>query len=146
MSDKKTKTGAVPKGPKRRIRTGSTMAAMAAMGAAAMMASTAVDDFNESTQTANRPEEPNDLPDRMSGDPDSPYYDKRCTDVAVIFNDRLRPNDVNEYCVSEGWITVVRRNRRGELIRENSRRKKPIVSRRMMGSVFVCRKSEVSGA
>jgi hypothetical protein len=46
-------------------------------------------------------------PDRLSTDPKSPYYDAAvlARDVGVRFNGKERTN-VEEYCVSEGWIRV----------------------------------------
>jgi hypothetical protein len=57
-------------------------------------------------------------PDRLSTDPDSPYYDADvlARDVGVRFNGQEKTN-VDEYCVSEGWIRVVAGNakdRRGK--------------------------------
>ncbi|MCQ0988343.1 DUF3297 family protein [Jiella marina] len=47
------------------------------------------------------------LPDRLSIDPDSPHYDEEllAKGVGVIFNGAEKTN-VEEYCVSEGWIRV----------------------------------------
>ncbi|MFY9327414.1 MAG: DUF3297 family protein [Georgfuchsia sp.] len=47
------------------------------------------------------------LPDRLSIDPHSPYYVASIFehDVGIRFNDRERM-DVDEYCISEGWIRV----------------------------------------
>ncbi|RFC66350.1 DUF3297 family protein [Fulvimarina endophytica] len=47
------------------------------------------------------------LPDRLSIDPDSPHYDEEVLgqDIGVIFNGKEKTN-VEEYCVSEGWIKV----------------------------------------
>jgi hypothetical protein len=47
------------------------------------------------------------LPDHLSVDPRSPHYDKDALEheIVVRFNDRER-TDVEEYCVSEGWIKV----------------------------------------
>ncbi|MDQ6680276.1 MAG: DUF3297 family protein [Pseudomonadota bacterium] len=55
------------------------------------------------TETAHLPP----LPDRLSADPHSPHH------VAAIFehvigirlNDKER-SDVEEYCISEGWVAV----------------------------------------
>jgi len=46
-------------------------------------------------------------PDRLSNDPRSPYYDAEALkrDVGVRFKDVEKTN-VEEYCVSEGWIRV----------------------------------------
>lgn len=52
--------------------------------------------------------EPNDTPpDRLSVDPDSPYYDADVLsrDVGIRFKGVEKTN-VEEYCVSEGWIRV----------------------------------------
>ncbi|WP_054309189.1 DUF3297 family protein [Mesorhizobium sp. 1M-11] len=45
------------------------------------------------------------LPDRLSNDPRSPYFDAEVLErgVGILFNGRER-DDVSEYCVSEGWI------------------------------------------
>lgn len=47
------------------------------------------------------------LPDRLSTDPASPYHDEALLErgVGIRFNERER-SDVEEYCVSEGWVKV----------------------------------------
>jgi Protein of unknown function (DUF3297) len=47
------------------------------------------------------------LPDRLSNDPKSPYYNAELLerDVGVRFNGVEKTN-VAEYCISEGWIKV----------------------------------------
>jgi Protein of unknown function (DUF3297) len=47
------------------------------------------------------------LPDRLSADPTSPHYDAALLErgVGVRFKGVERTN-VEEYCVSEGWIRV----------------------------------------
>jgi len=52
---------------------------------------------------ATRPE----LPDHLSIEPSSPFYavDVLRHDIGVRFNDKER-QDVEEYCISEGWIKV----------------------------------------
>lgn len=47
------------------------------------------------------------LPDRLSNDPKSPHYDEAvlARDVGIRFNGQEKTN-VEEYCVSEGWIRV----------------------------------------
>jgi hypothetical protein len=47
------------------------------------------------------------LPDHLSVDPRSPHYNKDVLehDIVVRFNDHER-SDVEEYCISEGWIKV----------------------------------------
>ena len=47
------------------------------------------------------------LPDRLSVDPRSPYYhaDVLARDVGIRFKGVEKTN-VEEYCVSEGWIRV----------------------------------------
>ena len=47
------------------------------------------------------------LPDRLSLDPRSPYYDEQplSRGVGIRFNGKEKTN-VIEYCVSEGWIRV----------------------------------------
>lgn len=45
------------------------------------------------------------LPDRLCVDPTSPYYDEKllARNIGIRFNGTERTN-VEEYCVSEGWI------------------------------------------
>jgi hypothetical protein len=47
------------------------------------------------------------LPDRLSTNPDSPYHDADllARGVGIRFNGTEKTN-VDEYCVSEGWIRV----------------------------------------
>jgi hypothetical protein len=47
------------------------------------------------------------FPDRLSVDPRSPYYNAAIFeyDVGIKLNDRVR-TEVEEYCISEGWIKV----------------------------------------
>lgn len=58
------------------------------------------------------------LPDRLSVNPKSPYYDAAILEreVGIRFNGQDKTN-VEEYCVSEGWIRVAvgkTLNRKGE--------------------------------
>jgi hypothetical protein len=57
-------------------------------------------------------------PDRLSVDPSSPYYDGEALarGVGVRFKGQEKTN-VDEYCVSEGWVRLVAGNakdRRGQ--------------------------------
>jgi hypothetical protein len=47
------------------------------------------------------------LPDRLSTDPRSPFHDAAVLEhaIGIRFNDRER-SDVEEYCISEGWVKV----------------------------------------
>lgn len=47
------------------------------------------------------------LPDRLAVDPASPHHVAAVLErnIGIRFNDRER-SDVEEYCVSEGWIKV----------------------------------------
>ncbi len=47
------------------------------------------------------------MPDRLSIDPDSPHFHAEVLKrgVGIRFKDRVR-TDVEEYCISEGWIRV----------------------------------------
>lgn len=55
------------------------------------------------TDTTHRPT----LPDHLSIDPRSPHHVAEVFefDVGIRFNDQER-HDVEEYCISEGWIKV----------------------------------------
>ena len=46
-------------------------------------------------------------PDRLSSDPDSKFFDQALLErgVGIRFNGTEK-NNVEEYCVSEGWIRV----------------------------------------
>ena len=48
-----------------------------------------------------------ELPDHLSIDPKSPHYNAAVFqhDIGIRFNDTER-QDVEEYCISEGWIKV----------------------------------------
>jgi len=48
------------------------------------------------------------LPDRLSNDPRSPHHDAALLErgIGIRFNGVER-NNVEEYCVSEGWIRVI---------------------------------------
>jgi hypothetical protein len=54
------------------------------------------------------PDEPQTLPDRLSLDPRSPFYDEEVLlrGVGIRFNGQEKIN-VEEYCISEGWIRVM---------------------------------------
>ena len=58
---------------------------------------------NTMTEASTRPE----LPDRLSIDARSPHYVAAVFqhDIGIRFNDKER-HDVEEYCISEGWIKV----------------------------------------
>jgi hypothetical protein len=59
-------------------------------------------------------ESPNELPalpDRLSTNPDSPFYNAELLqqDIGIRFKG-VEKNNVEEYCVSEGWIRVTAGN------------------------------------
>lgn len=51
------------------------------------------------------------LPDRLSNDPKSPFFNEELLkrDIGIRFNDVEKTN-VEEYCISEGWIRVAAGN------------------------------------
>ena len=55
------------------------------------------------TEASERPP----LPDHLSADPRSPHHVKEvfAHDVGIRFNGTER-QDVEEYCISEGWVKV----------------------------------------
>ncbi|MCB8748269.1 DUF3297 family protein [Rhodoferax sp. U2-2l] len=55
------------------------------------------------TETTPRPE----LPDHLSIDARSPFYNAAvfAHDIGIRLNDKER-TDVEEYCLSEGWVKV----------------------------------------
>ncbi len=57
-------------------------------------------------ETPQTPEAPA-LPDRLSADPTSPYHVAAVfeRDIGIRFNGKER-SDVEEYCISEGWVRV----------------------------------------
>lgn len=60
------------------------------------------------------------FPDRLAIDPRSPYYNASVLehDVGIKLDDKERTN-VEEYCISEGWIKVAAgkaRDRKGNLM------------------------------
>ena len=65
----------------------------------------------------NKPEARKPLPDRLSLDPRSPHFDQEVLShgVGIRFNGVEKTN-VEEYCISEGWIRMAvgrSRDRRG---------------------------------
>src|ERR1700720_449344 len=63
----------------------------------------AVSDKND----ANNDQVADQLPDRLSTDPKSPYYNAEvlARDVGIRFKG-IEKTNVEEYCVSEGWVRV----------------------------------------
>jgi len=63
------------------------------------------------------------LPDRLSVDPVSPYYVAAVVEheIGIRFNDKER-FDVEEYCISEGWVKV-------PAVRTVDRKGKPVLIR-----------------
>jgi hypothetical protein len=60
------------------------------------------------------------LPDRLSTNPDSPFYDAEILNrgVGIKFKGEEKTN-VDEYCVSEGWVRVtagVAKDRKGNAL------------------------------
>ena len=47
------------------------------------------------------------MPDRLSVNPTSPFYDEQLLlrGVGIRFNGEVKTN-VEEYCISEGWVKV----------------------------------------
>ena len=62
---------------------------------------------NTSADIPNAPANAPALPDRLAINPRSPYHVRAVFehDIGILFNDKER-FDVEEYCVSEGWIKV----------------------------------------
>ena len=56
--------------------------------------------MNETTQSPP-------LPDHLSADPRSPFHDASAfeRDIGIRLNGKER-HDVEEYCISEGWVKV----------------------------------------
>ncbi len=66
--------------------------------------------MNETNDTKNA-DMSEQLPDRLSVDPSSPYYNEAvlARDVGIRFKGAEKTN-VEEYCVSEGWVRVTAGN------------------------------------
>lgn len=47
------------------------------------------------------------LPDRLSGNPRSPHHVEEIFEhnIGIMLNGKER-NDVEEYCISEGWVKI----------------------------------------
>ena len=47
------------------------------------------------------------LPDRLSGNPRSPFHVAEIfeNNIGILLNGKER-NDVEEYCISEGWVKI----------------------------------------
>ncbi|WP_353396618.1 DUF3297 family protein [Hydrogenophaga sp. 5NK40-0174] len=59
------------------------------------------------SETPATPSSAPDLPDRLSVDPRSPHFNRDVIErgIGIRFNGKER-FDVEEYCLSEGWIGV----------------------------------------
>lgn len=70
-----------------------------------------------------KPDDDEPMPDRFSVNPESPFYDKRWASIriGVRFDGSDRPGDVEEYCVSEGWIRVQMFMKNGKVKRERGK-------------------------
>ena len=60
------------------------------------------------------------LPDRLSGNPSSPYHEAEIFEhnIGIRLNGKER-TDVEEYCISEGWVKIASPkalDRRGRLL------------------------------
>ena len=55
----------------------------------------------------NQPTDAPPLPDRLSVDPSSPHHVAAIfeREIGIRLNDKER-SDVEEYCISEGWVKV----------------------------------------
>ncbi|MEI8595840.1 MULTISPECIES: DUF3297 family protein [Photobacterium] len=55
------------------------------------------------SDTNNKPA----LPDHLSGNPRSPHYVEACFEhhIGIRLNGKER-TDVEEYCISEGWVKI----------------------------------------
>ncbi len=47
------------------------------------------------------------LPDRLAGNPRSPHHEEKCFEhqIGIRLNGKER-TDVEEYCISEGWVKI----------------------------------------
>lgn len=47
------------------------------------------------------------LPDRLAGNPRSPHHEAKCFEhqIGIRLNGKER-TDVEEYCISEGWVKI----------------------------------------
>jgi hypothetical protein len=72
-----------------------------------LLAAPGVKVIAQGVAAAHNPGMADSPPDRLSTDPRSPYYDAKVLerDVGVRFKGVEKTN-VEEYCVSEGWIRV----------------------------------------
>ena len=63
--------------------------------------------MNEENDAMTETETTDQLPDRLSSDPKSPYYNEAvlARDVGIRFKGVEKTN-VEEYCVSEGWVRL----------------------------------------
>ncbi len=68
------------------------------------------------------PPEADRIPDRLSVDPTSRFYDPIYRRIGVRFNGVERRGDVQEYCMSEGRIVVRRRSALGKFMTDSEGR------------------------
>ncbi len=75
---------------------------------------------DNTTNATNASDSKPAIPDHLSVDPRSPHHDAAVFqhDIGIRFNDKER-FDVEEYCISEGWIKVPAgktRDRKGNIL------------------------------
>ena len=63
--------------------------------------------MSDTENAAEKGKDPGTMPDRLSTDPKSPFHNAELLErgVGVRFNGVDR-NNVEEYCVSEGWVRL----------------------------------------
>lgn len=59
------------------------------------------------------------IPDRVSVNKASPHFWPHYKKLGVRIDGRDRPGDVHEFCVSEGWALVRKRDAQGQYVHEN---------------------------
>ncbi len=75
------------------------------------------------------------FPDRLSVDPNSPHYDEAVlsNDVGIRFDGKEKTN-VEEYCISEGWIKVAAGNAKDRFGRQMTIRLRGVVEAYVRGA------------
>lgn len=80
---------------------------------------------------------PQDPPDRLSSDPDSPHFQLGGDRLRVFLDDEDVTGEIAEYCVSEGWVRKVVRDVQGEIKTYKSGKSRKPVAQRAKGVVRV---------
>lgn len=82
--------------------------------------------------------DPHEIPDRVSSQLRSPFYREDADKFVVSIDGKICELAI-EYCISQGWVRVMKRNADGK-IKQNHKKNSHLSSQKIRGKVEVSRK------